>query len=241
MSNQEIVFFDLPSKPPCKGWSLNPWKTRFTLNFKGLDYKTEWVEYPDLKPKFKDHFPPDKGTYTIPTVILPDGTWVMDSLEIAKILEKQHPEPSLHLDSSYVEKIASIVPEVVTPLRPVYIPLVPFRILNEASLAYWYETREKLAGMPLDKYSKELGGDAAWKRAQPHIEKVTALLKENSDGPFFLGKTVSWVDFVWAGLLIFFRRIGEELFEKLLEHSGDRDVHLKLLEAVKPWSERDDH
>lgn len=26
---------------------------RLTLNFKGIDYKTEWVEYPDIAEKFK--------------------------------------------------------------------------------------------------------------------------------------------------------------------------------------------
>ncbi|KAI1082070.1 putative glutathione S-transferase [Whalleya microplaca] len=239
MSAEKIVFFDLPSKPPCKGWSLNPWKTRFALNFKGIDYKVEWVEYPDIKPKFQGHFAKEPSLYTIPTVILPDGTWVMDSWEIAAALEKSHPEPSLHLDSPYEPKLKALLPQIVTPLRPVYIPLVPNRLLNEASIPYWVETREKLAGMPLDRYGVELGGEKAWKAAQPHLETVTAWLKENGDGPYFLGKTVSFTDFVWAGFLIFLRRIGEDVYEKALEVTGDKEVHLKLLEGVKPWAQRD--
>jgi hypothetical protein len=51
MSSQTILY-DLPSKQGT-AWSLNPWKTRLILNFKGIDYKTEWVEFPDVEPKMK--------------------------------------------------------------------------------------------------------------------------------------------------------------------------------------------
>jgi hypothetical protein len=66
MSSQTILY-DLPSKQGT-AWSLNPWKSkhslnpsravlteaaRLILNFKGIDYKTEWVEFPDIEPKMK--------------------------------------------------------------------------------------------------------------------------------------------------------------------------------------------
>lgn len=78
----EIVLYDLPSTAKCACWSLNPWKgmalhriytyewgqlgkfeadsvlmmitARLALNYKGLPYKTEWVEYPDLKSRFME-------------------------------------------------------------------------------------------------------------------------------------------------------------------------------------------
>jgi hypothetical protein len=70
MSSDQIILYDLPSKPPCQSWSLNPWKStrqnhhpfyaytdttlaRLLLNYKGIPYKTEWIEYPDVEPKFK--------------------------------------------------------------------------------------------------------------------------------------------------------------------------------------------
>ncbi|KAI0014877.1 hypothetical protein F4780DRAFT_151175 [Xylariomycetidae sp. FL0641] len=55
MATDEIVLFDLASKPPCRTWSYNPWKARFVINFKGLKYKTEWLQYPDLKPRLAAH------------------------------------------------------------------------------------------------------------------------------------------------------------------------------------------
>ena len=65
MASKQITLFDLRSKEPNRTWSLNPWKSehalivtengtpllivlriaRLVLNFKGLDYKTEWVKY----------------------------------------------------------------------------------------------------------------------------------------------------------------------------------------------------
>lgn len=33
-----------------------PRKTRLLLNYKGLDYKTEWVEYPDIKPRLEKQY-----------------------------------------------------------------------------------------------------------------------------------------------------------------------------------------
>jgi len=53
-----IILYDLPSKDPCGCWSLNPWKTRMALNYKGVDYNTEWVEYPDIASKFKELYAP---------------------------------------------------------------------------------------------------------------------------------------------------------------------------------------
>ncbi|KAI2469524.1 putative glutathione S-transferase [Annulohypoxylon bovei var. microspora] len=239
MSNQEIILFDLPSKPPNKAWSPNPWKTRFVLNYKGLPYKTEWVEYPDIKPKFQDHLP-KADAYTIPTVVLPDGTWVTESLEIAKVLEKKHPEPSLHLDSPYIAKIFEQLTNMRNPIGPVFIPGVLFNLLNEASQDYFRTTREEAVGKTMEEYAKE-GGASAWETAAPCVQKVTALLKENSEGPFFEGKTIGFADFIWGGWLLFMQRISDEAWAGALKASGEPEVHLKLLEALKPWSERDDH
>ncbi|KAL7620776.1 hypothetical protein AAE478_009774 [Parahypoxylon ruwenzoriense] len=241
MSNQEIILFDLPSKPPNKAWSLNPWKTRFVLNFKGIPYKTEWIEYPDLKPKFQDHFPADTEQHTVPTVLLPDGTWIMDSQKITERLEKDYPEPSLHLDSPYLPRLWESQRPLMGALPAVYAPGVFFNVLNEASIPYFRSTREKAFGKTLEKLAEEDGGEASWNAARPYLEKVTALLKENGDGPFFEGKTVGYADFVWAGFLIFMRRIDEDVFQNVLKYSGDSDAHLKLLEGVRPWSERDDY
>lgn len=53
MSSSSTILYDLPSKGDCKCWSPNTWKVRLPLNFKGIPYTTEWVEYPDIAGKFE--------------------------------------------------------------------------------------------------------------------------------------------------------------------------------------------
>lgn len=239
-SNHQIIMFDLASKDGNKCWSLNPWKTRFALNFKGLDYTTEFLEYPDLKTRISPHLP-DLDAYTIPTIAYSDGRYIADSRVIAGVLEKDHPSPPLHLESEYLKRLEKVMPEIMPAVKGNYIPQIPKRLLNEASVPYWYRTREAKFGMTLDALEEAEGGSKGWATAAPLLQQVTAWLKEKSEGPFFEGETVSYADFVWAGFLIFFRRIGDDKFSALLDATGDAEVHKKLLEAVEPWSRRDNH
>ncbi|KAI1747210.1 putative glutathione S-transferase [Xylaria castorea] len=243
MAVSKIVLFDLGSSgSKNKAWNLNAWKTRFLLNYKELDYKTEWLEYPDIRPRLQEHFLEDIKLYTIPTAIMPDGTYIMDSWNIAKSIEKDYPSPGLHLDSPLREKVEGHLLSGRAALKPIYIPNVMKRLLKECNHAYWHETRSKLLGMPIDQFEKEHGGEGKpYQAAAPHFQAVTALLKEDHEGPFFMGSTISYTDFIWAGFLIFCRRIGDDMFQSVLETTGDAAVHLKLLRALEPWSERDDH
>ena len=180
------------------------------------------------------------AAYTIPTVEFPDGKWLMESKNIALEIEKQYPEPPVYLDSPQLAKLEGIMPNMMKQLSGIYIPLVPQRILNEASHPHWYSTREKRFGMPLDQLAKEKGGQSAWDNAKPYFDEVTAMLKEN-DGPYFKGHEVSYVDFVWGGFLVFFQRIGSDVYEKLIQSIGeDAHLHNLLLLGLDKWSERSD-
>lgn len=163
----------------------------------------------------------------------------MDSRKIADYIEQQHPQPPLHLDSGYLTKIEALWPRYMAAFFPIFIPLLPKRILNDASLEYWYATREKVIGMPLDRFEKERGGERAWNEVEPVIREVTVLLKEQN-GPYFLGDTLSYADLAWASILLFCQRLGPDIFQEALNRSGDAQVHLDLLAAVKPWSGQHD-
>ncbi|KAJ7483558.1 hypothetical protein FB451DRAFT_1234964 [Mycena latifolia] len=70
-----IVFYDIPSTLPNKCWSPNTWKTRYALNFKGIPYKTSWVEYPDIEPLSREvgaaptrNKPDGRPHYTLPMI-----------------------------------------------------------------------------------------------------------------------------------------------------------------------------
>lgn len=179
--------------------------------------------------------------YTIPAINFPDGTHVMGSEAIAKAINERYPEPAIELNPPVKDRLIQSIVKIAGAIRPVYLYLVPQRILNEASHEYWYRTRQMWVGMSLDQYWKEKGGEVAWKAAEPHIRDVTAMLKEKPDGPFFEGKTVTYADFYWASFLIFAQRIGQDVFDEFMKRSGDEKIHLDHLKACEPWTKRNDY
>lgn len=239
----DYILYDLPSKDPCKAWSLNPWKTRLLFNYKTISYETQWVEYPDIQPTFEKHVEANKegAAYTIPTVRFPDQSYMQDSRKIVERIERDHPDPPLHLNSQYLKKVEELMPQLMTAIAPDFIPKVPKRILNEASLPYWYKTREARLGAPLDQVEKEKGGDLAWENAAPILKQISDMLAEQTNGPFFEGDRVTYVDFVWAGFLRFMQRIGDDVYQQALKASGNPMVHQAFIASCDPWLTRDDH
>ncbi|KAL1839244.1 hypothetical protein VTJ49DRAFT_1722 [Mycothermus thermophilus] len=241
--SEPIILFDIPSREPRRCWTLNPWKTRMLLNFKGLDYRTEWLEYPEIHPRLEPHLPPNPGPnavpYTIPTIRLPSGEYVMDSRVIAERIEALYPTPSARLDSAALARLYDLMPRLMAAIRPIFSVRVPKYILSEASQEYWYRTRGERVGMPVEEFAAKNPEKECWDRADEVVKEVTGMLTEGG-GPFFLGEEVSYADFVWGGLLIFLKRQGEEeVYGELLRRSGDGEVHERFLKALEPWTKRD--
>ncbi|RMZ86430.1 hypothetical protein DV736_g6342, partial [Chaetothyriales sp. CBS 134916] len=210
--SEEIVLYDIPSRDPNKSWSLNPWKSRLALNYKGVPYKTQWVEYPDIAPTLKalGVKPNPEGSfadYTSPAVKLPSGQAIQDSWPIAHELERLYPDPSLHLDSPYIQKVIDIITDIAGAIRPIYFAAVPRKLLNPSSAAYFILTREERIGIDLSTYEEKEGGQKAWENAAPHFGRIVALLQEHPEGPFFEGATVTYADFIFVGLLRFLERL----------------------------------
>ena len=167
------------------------------LNLKGIPYKTEWVEYPDIAPTFESFgIPPNEPgppneppttPYTSPAICISDK-YVMDSRKIADVLEKAYPSPPLHLDSPILKKVEELVPQCVRSLGPLFLPRVPQNVLNPRSAEYFRRTRSERLGMDLSQLEKEKGGEKAWKVVEPKWKELGSLLKAEG-GPFFMGKT----------------------------------------------------
>ncbi|KAK6441965.1 hypothetical protein LTR95_001800 [Oleoguttula sp. CCFEE 5521] len=256
-----IILYDLPSRTgTC--WSLNPWKSpphqplhntivrtnaraaRAALNFKVLPYNTQWTEYPDLEPKFKSFsIPPNPAgslaAYSSPAVRMPDGTYIMDSRAIADALEKLQPEPSLHLDSQYVEKVQELVLELWDALRPIAMPRIPTTVLPPASAEYFERTRAVRFGMTLTELGQsDQAGSQAWENAQQGIVAMKAVLEEHK-GPFVLGKEASYADLIWGGFWHMMSRVSRDgdLTKCFSEQGGD--VFDRHFDACKQWYEKD--
>lgn len=182
-----------------------------------------------------------KIKYTIPAIKLPDGTYLMDSRKIADFMEEKHPEPPVYLDSPYLPKVMTLLNELLDPFLDLQLAAIPRCLLSEGSVEYWNTDRQTWVGMPLEQFEKQHDKEAAWKACGPIVQQITALLKENPDGAFFMGKTVSYADFVWGSFLIFARCIGDAELDGLLKVSGDAQAHRALMEGLRPWSERAKH
>ncbi|KAH6676824.1 hypothetical protein B0J14DRAFT_361193 [Halenospora varia] len=238
----KYILYDLPSKGRCACWSLNPWKTRLALNYKNIPYETQWVEYPDIKSLLSPHVQPNPpnslADYTIPTMQFSPAHYIMDSKAIALHLESQHPSRSLHLDSPYLSKVEAIlIPKIADPLRGVWTHLAPNVLLNEPSREYFVRTREARIGKSLEEFKKEKGGEEAWIEASSGLKELGTLLGE-VEGPYFMGETPSYADFVVVGFLQFQKVIDERFLERIV---GIESSLGRLYDACKPWLERDDH
>ena len=171
-----------------------------------------------------------------------DGkTYVMDSYQIADRLESEYPAPSAHLDSPWKDRLVPNLITAMTSIRPIYIYLVLTRVLSDESIPYFEKTRAKDLGMSIDQYHRESDPKVCWSKSETGFRNVTTMLEEN-DGPFFMGQTLCYADIIWAGVLLFLRGLGDDVFSKVIEASGDEGKAYKaLLEAVSPWSSRDSY
>lgn len=241
----EVILVDLPSKgdkPHC--WSLNPWKARAALNYKNIQYKTEWIEYPDLAPKLssygvsKNEGPGAYTDYSAPAAKL-DGTWIMDSRKIAEALDKYQPEPKLHMDrADEIDKTLEVVLELFGKLRPEVMPRIPI-MLNPRSAEYFEETRAKRFGMPLSELAKSDGaGEQAWKNAEPSVKKLVEILKEKP-GAFVLGDEVSFADLIIGGMVAMLKVLDKngDLYDRLLQQD---EAVKKNWDGISKFFERDD-
>ncbi|KAE9371002.1 hypothetical protein N431DRAFT_376340 [Stipitochalara longipes BDJ] len=236
-----ILLYDLAASthnPRC--WSYNPWKTRLALNFKKLEYQTTWLEYPDIAPTLSLHVPPNPPgamPYTIPTLRFPDGAYIMDSKAIVQRLERDKPSPSLHIDSPILPEVEHLVSKIMTTLRGVWMPALHANLLNDRSKKHFVQVSEQKYQKPFDQVLQEIGGEEAWIEVLPSIHQLGEIIKKN-EGPFVMGETPSYADFVIVGGLQFLKVIEEDFYNRVVK------IHPafgKLYRASSQWLERDDH
>jgi glutathione S-transferase len=170
---------------------------------------------------------------------MPDGSYLMDSYKIAEYIEEKHPLPSLLLNTPTQLRFRDSLINFMGKLQPIYVPRVATQLLGEESLEYFLTTRQEDTGMPLDEFGKQQG-PGAFERCEPFAREITALLNESSSGPYFMGDTISYTDLMWAGILLFFKRFGTEVYQEVLRVTGDAGAHTRLLDALSPWTARED-
>ena len=212
---------------------------RLALNYKGIDYETMWLEYPDVAPTLKSFglSPNSEGMpYTIPAVQLPDGTYMMDSRKIATELEHRYPSPSLRLDSPILKKVEGLIPRLTGPLVGVFMPKVPPALLNPPSAEYFERTRAVRYGKTLSEMGRDSDEEKAWAQVEPLLKEMGDILKAEG-GPFALGQTVSYTDFVIVSLLQYSKRVDEAIYERAVAIEPTLRM---VYDASEQWLKRDD-
>ncbi|KDR83237.1 hypothetical protein GALMADRAFT_875468 [Galerina marginata CBS 339.88] len=218
----KIIFYDIPSRLPLKAWSPNTWKTRYCLNFKGLPYQTEWVEYPDIEPLCKKLGVSSARTvdgthsYTLPAIHDPStGVSIANSFDIAEYLDKTYPNTPLIFPHNTAGLQAPFALAFGSNMRPLLNFLIPTECekLNPRSSEYFRRTRERTFGKKLEDLAPQ-GPDRVreWAKVERGLGKADAWLRKNGgSGPFMLGTTPCWADFVIGGYMAWIKSaLGEE-------------------------------
>ncbi|GJE91649.1 glutathione S-transferase [Phanerochaete sordida] len=184
-----LILYDIPGNTDkCKAWSPSTWKARFALNIKGVAYKTEWVEYPDIAKVYEKYglealYKEDDGSplYTLPVVHDPStGRTIAESSDIAKYLDQTHPNtPPLFPKGTLALHEAFRV--AYGPVHLATWHLVCCAVwgcLTEGSRDFYRRTREADIGKPLE----ELRTEEHWADAEAQFGKLAGWLAANGEG-----------------------------------------------------------
>ncbi|RDX53391.1 hypothetical protein OH76DRAFT_1399301 [Lentinus brumalis] len=195
---------------------------RFSLNIKGIPYRTVWVEYPDIAALSKQIGVGPTSTnedgsplYTLPAIYDPNTrTAVADSVAIARYLDQTYPSsgPSLipkETDALHMAFIQAFRDVFFVNAGQLVLPATCAQ-LNPRSEAYFRQTREEMYNAKLE----DLAPAGSEKRAQhwKGFEKALHTVKEwlGADGTekvHVMGDRVSFADVVVASYLIWIKLV----------------------------------
>ncbi|KAH7335413.1 hypothetical protein B0J17DRAFT_630467 [Rhizoctonia solani] len=150
-----IIFYDVADAQG-ESWSSNTYKTRLTLNYKGIPYRVKYIPLCDIEPTLKElGVPavfPNFPHYTLPMIADPSDepngkpTYVADSFKIALYLDDKYPPPQYPLIippgtraiqqmwfTTYYPPLSALIVKLFYYLSP--------RIIDERSAEYWHRSR----------------------------------------------------------------------------------------------------
>ncbi|KAF8157806.1 hypothetical protein B0H34DRAFT_655910 [Crassisporium funariophilum] len=244
-----ITFYDIPSVLPGNAWSPNTWKARLCLNYKGLSYTTEWIEYPDIESHcikmgipHTESKPDGSPHYTLPAIY--DSSTkaaIADSILIAKYLDEAYPNTPRafpYHTEAFQFAFAEMHFAKLMPMWQFFVPVVYTR-LNPVSKAYFRPTREYFFGTRLEDLTPT--GDKAleqWKAYEAALGSIDALSRRTDNiGPYIMGHTVSFADFLIVAYIIGPRIVwGEDSREWRSIKSWHGGRWAALAEAFDKWT-----
>ncbi|CDO76079.1 hypothetical protein BN946_scf184649.g5 [Trametes cinnabarina] len=208
---EPILFYDIPTKnPQQKTWSPNTWKTRYTLNIKGLPYKTIWVEYPDIEAVSRTLGLSPTGLkadgspkYTLPAIYDPNTkTAVVESGAIVRYLDKTYPDtPRLipyETDALHVAFDHAFISTFLPPVLP-FVAGPGAESLSPRSRAHLLTAHNVTPpGAKRDEH---------WNGVRKTLQMYAQWLQADgtTDRRFFLGDKIGYADITLAAFLVWIR------------------------------------
>ncbi|KAK0184945.1 hypothetical protein F5146DRAFT_938041 [Armillaria mellea] len=220
--SKTIIFYDIPSKLPINACSPNTWKARYALNFKGVPYRTEWIEFPDIEALYKKLGVPAGATlqdgvtpyYYLPLIHdLSTGIIISDSAAIAEYLDATYPDtPRLFppgtraLHAAFTAAFHALLLKAIIPL------LVPAAnaVLNPRSEAFFRKTREEAFGQTLEEMDPRGARRAEqWALFKLDLDKINSWIPKGD--AFVTGNVPTFADLTVCGWMLAFRVVfGED-------------------------------
>jgi len=254
-----IVLYDIPRNVPAgqggSTWSPNTLKSRIALNYKRIPFTTEWIEYPDIAPKFKalGLAPNPKGTpYTVPVIqYTPPGSkdaqYIMESSAIADFLDRTFPARALYRGSAESQRAQREFRDLVLPCAHVHFGAFVHHgvasSLHPVSEAYFRRKVEAVFG-PLEQL---LTPRAKYDEALAHVVEGFNSLSEFVDREEAAGNEVlyaldeegvrapTYAGMVFAGALGWLHRSGAQgAWEDIINLNGGRWA--QLWKAAEPYA-----
>lgn len=191
---------------------------RITLNYKGIRYKTVWVEYPDIEDTCKKigAAPTSKTAsgqdhYTFPVIIDDsNGKVIADSKAIALYLEETYPDtPKVFpqgKEAAVELAFSTVYTKIMVPSFPITLPAVVTYLLPR-SQEYYRRTREAMFGKRLEELSPPgEKRDQDWIKLKEGLSFYADILDKNGENkPYFLGDEFSFADALLIGFLYFLK------------------------------------
>ncbi|PPQ74186.1 hypothetical protein CVT25_012929 [Psilocybe cyanescens] len=245
-----IILYDIPSTLPGNAWSPSTFKTRYTLNFKGLPFTTEWVEYPDIEPHckklgIKPTSKKDDGRdhYTLPAIYDPStGTYIADSFPIAEYLDKTYPDtpPIFPRNTVGLHRAfnQAVFEQNIEPLWEFILP-PSCLILNPPSSEYFRRTREEWLGKTMeDMVPKGEYAIKQWNKIQVFFGKIAAWYAvTDGTGPYMMGDEISWDDILLCSFFSWMKIVWGKDDKKWKDVAGwDGGRWGRLLQGLEKYS-----
>ncbi|KAJ3510371.1 hypothetical protein NLJ89_g4711 [Agrocybe chaxingu] len=241
-----IVLYDFSSPRVSGTWAPSTWRARYFLNYKGIPYRTEWIENADVDANaIRNDIPPNGNNpdgspkYTLPSIHdTSTGAKVTDSLAIADYLEKTYPDaPTIFPGNTRATQGALEFPASITT-HSFALPYIMGGFISSRSEHKIRSIMEPMLGKRIEDLLPA-GEERVkqWEAFKDRIGQMNAWFEESDvKGPFVLGDVLSWADIVAASQLRYFKAIwgaGSEEWQGLETWHGGRWKN--LIDALEKY------